>query len=66
MMRCKAAGFGGEKIQREVRDVVLSHLNGMLHDLYCTGCGRQAQAHALLTLAGLSVEQLHAEAGRGV
>lgn len=65
-MRCKAASFGGEKIEREVRDVVLSHLNGMLHDLHCTACGRQARAHALLTLAGLTVDQLMAEAGRGV
>lgn len=66
MMRCRAAGFGGEKIEREVRDVVLSHLNGMPHDLHCTACGRQARAHALLTLAGMTVAELIEAGSRGV
>lgn len=53
-MRCRAAGYNKEKLQREARDLVLGHTNLLLHSLFCEACDARETALGLLAVAGQS------------
>lgn len=56
-MRCKAAGYNKEKLQREARDLVVLHTNVLLHSLFCEACSARETALALLAVAGQSEDE---------
>jgi hypothetical protein len=63
-MRCQAAGHAAEKTQRDMRELLKTQANHILHDVYCSSCGRQAAAWAMLTLADWSLEEFQTEVER--
>ncbi len=50
-MRCQAAGFAAEKLQRELRDMLLKDGHAVTHALFCQRCGTRDMAVRALALA---------------
>jgi len=50
-MRCQAAGFVAEELQRELRDMLLNDGPAITHALYCKRCGTRDTALKALSLA---------------
>jgi len=50
-MRCQASGFAAEKLQRELRDMLLGDGDAVTHALFCQRCGSRDTAVKALALA---------------
>jgi len=50
-MRCQAAGFAAEKLQRELREMLLEDGHAVTHALFCQRCGTKDTALKALALA---------------
>lgn len=65
-MRCRAAGFRFNKIQREAQVTVAIHASWILHALHCDRCAVRDEAERLLALAGLTEDEFIEDVWDGI